>query len=270
MTIPLRELLLQDWGLDLPIGGGDGRSRETPIVITETNPQKAAAAQVLILRSLGQGRGIFWRKQARLLLGQDWPCVEQFEIKTVELQPKEQITQIENYYFDMSAAAKTGGPWRDTTIISHTTESKLTIPFEIGWLHFMEKVDHEAVQPGLGVALAYGAPGITATVYIYDNLRKDIPNDMTAHWLQAEFEDAAAGLVMVNPTVQAWPDPPENGVYRARYYMVGEEAYEATVLWMTVGYGKIIKIRMTWTRDRFIDEVQDNFFKSVLRGLKKI
>jgi hypothetical protein len=269
MALSLKELLLRDWGTDLPIRGGYGQSRDAPIVVTSSDAKDVARTQMMTLRGIGRGRGVFWRKLDRRLLGPEWPGIEQFKIETVTIHADQLVTQVENYYFETSAATDANRASQDPTVVSHSDATGLLFPYEIDWLHFDGLTDNETHAPGLGVSLAYGAPGVKATIYVYNHGRQDIPNSMTDPWLQAEFENAANDIRVINTDIRAWPDPPNNGAYRVRYYSVGEDARDATVLWMTVARGKIIKARLTWTRDHFIDKVVSDFLRTLLAVVGK-
>ena len=94
----LHDLLLRDWNTDLPIRGGFGQSREDPIIVDSSDQVKAAEVQMLVLRGLGRGRGIFWRCLDRHPLGGQWIGIEQFKIETVELTDNQIITRKEAYY----------------------------------------------------------------------------------------------------------------------------------------------------------------------------
>ena len=94
--IALHDMLLRDWGTELPIRGGYGGSREDPIIITTSDADSVAATRLWTLRGLGRGRGIFWRTIAHTLLGDQWPGIERFKIETVQLTDTQIITQTEN------------------------------------------------------------------------------------------------------------------------------------------------------------------------------
>ena len=266
MTTPsttLRALLIRDWGLDLPIRGGFGQSRDDPIVVDCSDPVVAAKTQTLVLQGLGRGRGVFWRCLGRNFLGSEWPSIEQFKIETVELTASEVITQTENYYFDLSMMIAKSGASAIKPAICYAEKSGLSFPYEIGWLHFDEMIDNEHNAPGLGVTLRYGAPGIKGTIFVYDRQR-DVPSDINDPWIQTEFEQAAVDISTIYSDVAPWPDPLPNGAYRVRYLALGGNAQDATVLWMTVARGKLVKARLTWDRDRFIDKVGNRFLRSLL------
>lgn len=67
--LTLHDLLLRDWGTDLPLQGGWGGSREDPIIITASDADSVAATRVVTLRGIGNGRGVFWRTISLALVG---------------------------------------------------------------------------------------------------------------------------------------------------------------------------------------------------------
>jgi hypothetical protein len=262
MEQSLKQLLLRDWGTDLPICGGFGQNRDDPIIVTATDPLNVAQTEMLVLRGLGRGREVFWRMLGRSLLGSTSLGLEQLKIEVVQLTADQIITTREKYYFDTRACISANGAVTETVLVSYSDASGLVFPYEIGWLHFNSLTEYEAATPGLGVGLGYGAPGIKGTIYVYDQERRDIPDAMGAPWLHTEFESSSDALTSTQ-NVEPCPDLPVTDGVRMRLYSMGEEAHDATVLWMTTARGKIIKARATWNRDRFIDDVARNFLKSI-------
>jgi hypothetical protein len=102
MDMNLREFLKSDFGIDFPISGGMGNSRDTPIVIHREEPNDYAGVEYGVLRCLGIGRGIEWKLLKQTLLSQGDRQIDQMKIETVQLTPTERITQVENYYFDIT------------------------------------------------------------------------------------------------------------------------------------------------------------------------
>jgi hypothetical protein len=257
----LHDMLFRDWGTDLPIRGGYGQSRQDPIIITATDPETVALTQMLTIQGLGRGRRVFWRSLDRVLLGNEWPQIEQFKIETVELTKTEIITQTESYYFDVSAMNDLHRKWSVSPVISHRDTSGLVFPFEIGWVHFDGSANNESEVPGLGFSFQYKAPSINFTVYVYDLGRTDISDDATDQVVRDEFEAADRDIVKVNPELVAWPDQPSYTDHMMRYYKTGNDARDASLLALTVSHGKFIKVRATWLRDPFIDRVANNFIE---------
>jgi hypothetical protein len=265
----LRDLLMGGMGIELPIRGGYGGSREDPIVITAPDMDGVALVKALTLHAVGRGRGIFWRTVANTLLGEEWPGIEQFKIETVRLTETQMITRTENFYFDVSAAIEAQRRWQAPLVVAHHDVSGLVFPFEIGWLHFDKGEDVERESPGLGHSLNYRAPGIICSLYVYDKGLASIPDDVTDAVVQGEFEEAARDIATHRPDFEAVSDqPPPEPDCLERYYRVGE-GQQASLLWMTTSRGRFIKVRVTWVRDHFIDEAAMTFLAGVLANLRR-
>lgn len=260
----LHDLLLRDWGTELSISGGYGRSREDPIVVTTLDAEGTALTQRLTLRGLGRGRGIFWRTIAHALLGDQWPGIEQFKIETIELTEKQVVTQTENYYFDVSSMIAAHQRWQALPVIVHHDISGLKFPYEIGWLHFDNSHDHELRTPGLGHSLHYKAPGIVCSVHVYDRGRTDIADDVTDDVIQKEFESATSEIATVRPHFAAWAHQATRQDYLSSFYRVADEGHEVSLLLLTTSRGRFIKARMTWFREPFIDSAARNFVDTLL------
>lgn len=268
--IPLHDLLLRDWGTELPISGGYGQSREDPIVVTTPDAEKTALTQVLVLRGLGRGRGVFWRTITRALLGEQWPGIEQFKIETIELTDKQIVTQTEYYYFDVSSMIAAHRRWQALPFIVHDDISGLTFPYEIGWLHFDNSDNNEAHSPGMGHGLHYKAPGIICSLYVYDRGRTGIPDDVTDDVVRKEFESAVSDIATSRPNFSGWPDQAERQDYLARFYRVGDDGREVSLLLLTTSRGRFVKARMTWVREPFIDSAAKNFVDTLLAITKSL
>ena len=100
--IKLREQLLADFGIDFPISGGTGNSRESPIVVHYQVPNDYVGVEYAVLRCLGVGRGIEWTLVKASLFDLDGRWIEQIKIETKWETETELISQSENYYFDLT------------------------------------------------------------------------------------------------------------------------------------------------------------------------
>jgi hypothetical protein len=101
--INLRELLKQDFDIDFPISGGTGNSIENPIVFEDTGYQyDYVGYEYKILECLGKGRRIEWKTIEQSLLNNNGRSIDKIKIETKEITETEIITQIENYYFDIT------------------------------------------------------------------------------------------------------------------------------------------------------------------------
>ncbi len=256
----LREMLRGDWGDDLPIAGGFGQSAKDPIVVTASGAEVVARTQMHVLRGLGRGRRIIWRTLGRRFTD-DFPGVEQFKIKTVQTTPTEVITQIENYYFDVSALLEKASELANGLEVGGSLV--MPVPCELGWLHCSGIVDNNAHSPGAGHTVACGAPGIKATLYVYDWNCMDIPSSVEDPIALAEFEGAALAISQ-QPHMEAWPDPEFDGKCLRRYFKIGRSAEQGGLVALTTCNRKFLKMRATWVRDRFIDAAAAGWVQSVL------
>ncbi len=98
----LRQLLNEDFGIDFPISGGNGNSRDNPIVIHKQDPNDHTSIEYGILRYLGIGRRIKWKLIKQSLIEYEGRKLDQLKIETIS----EVTTQIENYYFDITECYK--------------------------------------------------------------------------------------------------------------------------------------------------------------------
>lgn len=259
-SMSLHDLLLRDWGMNLPITGGWGRSPDDPIVITTDDPGAIVMAQLHTLRGLGRGRGVFWRT-----MGLRWEnearAIQQFKIETRELTATEIISQVENYYFDVSSLLLAGSKPLGPSLIVFRDDSGLLFPYEIGWLHHDTLVNNEPHKVGAGVTIHFKAPQTIASVYVY-GIGQINSRDIRHPRILEEFENASADLMRVNPHFTPWPDR-EMADRLVRYYRVGE-GREASLLALAAGQDRFVKVRATWLRDEFIDSVAGTFLDKVI------
>lgn len=101
-NVDVRHLLERDFNIDFPISGGPGNSRDRAIKIHRTLPNDYTSVEYGILRCLALGRGVTWKLIQQSTLHQNGRTLDQLKIETEEITEKEIITQVENYYFDIS------------------------------------------------------------------------------------------------------------------------------------------------------------------------
>jgi hypothetical protein len=266
--ITLHDLLLHDWGVDLPICGGSGTSRDDPITITAADPETVARTQILTLRGICRGRGVFWRTIGRIPLSNELEGLEQFRIETVQLTETEIIPQTENHYFDVSAAIAVHGSAHAAVVIAHRDRCGLVFPYEIGWMHFEHASDDEAQEPGAGASLRYYAPGVTGSLFVYDRNQPDIPDDINDDVVREEFKRSTEEVASANPSYLSWPDQPRRDDCLERFYRDGDEGIEGSLLSLTTARGRFVKCRVTWHRDTFIDRAVLAFVDSVVENAR--
>lgn len=98
----LKELLEKDFGVELPISGGFGNSIDNAIIIHKSDIKDYVGTEHLVLNCLGQGRGVVWKLLGQELLIHNNKKIDKIKIETKKLTKSEIITQIENYYFDIT------------------------------------------------------------------------------------------------------------------------------------------------------------------------
>ncbi len=247
----LRDMLKRDFGLELKIAGGYGQSRGDPIVVLDSNPIDASMTEMHILRAIGKGRGILWRTLARTPLENNRLSLEQIQIETKEVTASEIITQQENYYFDVNMSA-VSGKLLSTVIAFSDNRTKLGLPYELGWLHYNGITDNEATVAGLGQSIAYGAPGIKATVYVYDRKHSDIPSDIDASVVRNEFEVATSDFMKAHPTASRLGELSKSKALLIQTFKIDDDL---SVVALSVFRGKFIKLRITFVHDPLLVEV---------------
>jgi hypothetical protein len=98
----LRQLLRKDFDIDFPISGGFGNSRDNAIHIDRQYPNDYTSVEYGILKCLGNGRNVEWKLIQQSTLHHHGRTLDQLKIETRETTEDEIVTQIENYYFDIS------------------------------------------------------------------------------------------------------------------------------------------------------------------------
>lgn len=100
--INLRAMLKADFGVDLPISGGTGNSRDAAVIIHYQVPNDYVAVEYTVLRCLGIGRRVEWKLLEQVLIEHNGKKLDQMKIETTETTDVEIIKQIESYYFDVT------------------------------------------------------------------------------------------------------------------------------------------------------------------------
>ncbi|RAR75764.1 hypothetical protein [Flavobacterium aciduliphilum] len=98
----LKELIKTHFEEDLPISGGKGNLIDNPIIIHKEIFNDYIGVEYFILKCLGEIRGISWKKIEQSLLFNNGRNIDKIKIETTFKTKTEVITQIENYYFDIT------------------------------------------------------------------------------------------------------------------------------------------------------------------------
>jgi hypothetical protein len=245
--LSLREMLLRDFGVDLPIKGGFGR-KESPIIVIAKDLQSAVDIQREVLRCLGLGRRVVWRFLEHEVHLPDGTV--RAGIETVSLTDTEVLTTREAYYFVFNALTPLVAI---LPVASGCTDprSGLRLPCQLGWLHYESTIDNEVRQPGLGMSVAYSVFGIKATIYIYDRRMPAIPDDVRSDVVVGEYETAVRDALAANSDRHA--KVVDQGFMggadvspRALLGILELEAPRMSAVLMTSYEGYFVKARVTW------------------------
>lgn len=98
----LKELIKLDFGIELNISGGFGNSITSPINIHRVGINNYLGTEIFILQCLGKGRNIEWKIINQEFIEIEKRKIDKIKIETIELTKKDKITQIENFYFDIT------------------------------------------------------------------------------------------------------------------------------------------------------------------------
>ncbi len=98
----IRERIRKDFGVDLPIKGGLGNSLDTAVIVEQTEFNDYVGIEYAFLKYIGLGRGIAWKTIGQSLEFHANKKIDKIQIETIHTTQQETITQIENYYFDIT------------------------------------------------------------------------------------------------------------------------------------------------------------------------
>ena len=248
-------------GESFPFVGGNGTQNE-PTHFAVSDILEFSKCQMLFLDTILRPTGFYWRCNEKSHLSAHGSPLEKLNIEVIELTETEKITEIRNFYFDISNSGLNGELSPDYCEIA--PDPSIRMLYEIGWLHFRGFTNYEQEKPGLGFSAAYSAPNIEATIYVYDQNQQTIPEDLTDPLVRTEFENSWKGISTQYPDAQAWEDPPYTGTNLSRYFRLDLEGKEVSAIVFTTSSERFIKLRITWLRDPFIDSIVQNFIQSVL------
>ncbi|MBX3164202.1 MAG: hypothetical protein KF900_06940 [Bacteroidetes bacterium] len=97
-----RDLIKKDFGVDLPIKGGNGNSIDSPVIIEYVIPNDYVGVEYAYLKYLGIGRGIEWKRTKQALIEHNGRSIDKLTIEFPEWENGQKFTVTENYYFDIT------------------------------------------------------------------------------------------------------------------------------------------------------------------------
>jgi hypothetical protein len=230
----LRDLLLKEHGLDLPIAGGSGRNAEDPIVIATDSLFHAIEAQDSIAASLFGGPAHQWRlvgKQADA--ARPWIECCHYEIRFIDGETL--VAEPRQLHFDIRSLKLP--PGRTTPACGFPLGERFGfgLPAQFGWLHFV-RMGPSASEPG-GLQLDYAARQTRVEITVYPAAEGQSGESA----LQAEMDRALAALQAEFPGLQP---ASENKDINLRY-MSFDAGRQFSALALTRYRGHFCRIRMT-------------------------
>ena len=140
--------------------------------------------------------------------------------------------------------------------------------------------DNEKAHPGLGYTVAYhGGDRGEATIYIYTNGQKDIPDGPSSNTIMAEFNQATRDVLSVGRPVPGSVElvsrygtgTPERGMefLCAEFVVKDDLGKRRTFFYVTGAAQNFLKIRVTLRTDEATDPTARNFADAVAIWLWK-
>lgn len=237
----LRELLKADYGIDLPISGGDGNSKSEPIVIEADTARVASRIQMEVARCIYASLGYHWRAVGKEILGTPTGTLEKLICEVKFPEGDLIVTERRAFYFDIDKVEVEPGKGTPPCRISLGDAYPIDLPFQIGWFHFTGLTDNEQQSPGMGISIAYSAPYTKATIYLYNNQLPEIHYRETMDLFVSEFDSAVDDFLTMNPkATQLAESRKDNMIFKS--FSVGS-AY-AIVMLSTIN-NLFFKVRVT-------------------------
>lgn len=246
----IRELLKQDYGIDVWISAGTGR-RDDPYVIENCGAQEAALTQLQLLRGIARGLCELWHII-------EWkPCdvgsaTEVIRIDALRFTPTEIETTTRAVYFDTRVVA--GTPYSLHPLISwQGPPGSPILPYELGWLHFDEIFNNAHSAKTLDQTILYSGTGAKASVYVYVRSAAD-----AGETRNTELQRASA--MLLNPELKdPWPVI-EMGPFAMKFFLSGSDV---TAVGIAVSGPYFVKVRLTYFDDLKMRELMNSTLKAL-------
>ena len=195
----LRQQILAEFGVDLPLEGGSGLL-EDPYLLACESAVEAANAQLELLHILGKRRRQPWRLQGIEIPGGEDGSLIRAGIERLERHEKEVIAERASCYFRFQQIRDPVSVLTVADAGGHVDpRSGVRLPFQLGWLHLDHATDNEADTPGLGWTVTYESTGMQGTVFVYDHCEPLTSEDVESERVLGEFERAVGDAIGASP-----------------------------------------------------------------------
>lgn len=131
-------------------------------------------------------------------------------------------------------------------------------PRVIGHFQLRSVIDNEKRTSGHGVSLLYNAPGVKASVFVYDLSERNIPEGIGSSVVRREFAHARSDVQQTYSDVQILVREKQSSVGGVallqsdfRYIEIKQDSRDAVLshLYFTARKGNFIKVRVTYSAD---------------------
>lgn len=133
----LKEILLEDFGLDLPISGGLGNSAEDAIVIHTEDADTASVVAMGIASAIFSSAGVHWQCLG-LEPAADSPEVFKFVYGTLELTETDVLQSTRELYFNLGDLGHAALLIQAIPSFTLGEQIPLTLPGQLGFAHLLE------------------------------------------------------------------------------------------------------------------------------------
>ena len=231
----LKEMLLRDFGKDLRISGGFGKS-DDPIILDVQSPHDASWTEMEVARCFYESQGWHWRAVERTRAGN----IEKLSCEVRYAEGDEVITEKRSLYFDISSIGLNDQDVTPDCGLNLGAGTGMGLPYQLGWLHFDRLTNNEETQEGLGVSVSFSAPSTKATVFAYNNELASISSDDET-LLSDEFDAAVTDIYSLTPEAKEIADRRDSNL-RFAAFDIGT-AY--SVLTLSAVRNHFFKVRAT-------------------------
>lgn len=236
----LKDIINSATGLELPISGGSGMAPDDPVIIETADPQAAARVQLEVVHVLSMKLGLYWNTVSKESVQGLFGPVEKLDYEVRRVEGEQVIGETRSMYFDLTKAVPPGEK-SPVAMIWLGERVGLSLPYELGWVHYTGMIDNEVENPGLGVSVSYAGPQLRGTLFAYDKgmERVDIRRDPAA--AQEEFRAADADMARIYGDVREIRDISKPALF-GKVYSVGQSI---SSLQLTTVQNRFLMLRLT-------------------------